>query len=554
MDKQKQIKEILSNIDSNNDEKSIVLTALEKLAILNPTSDDIQFASLYLHYSKAKKNFFFNVKRKSPISYASHFDSHIKEQYSYPKEKEYTFNKVGPPYGTQWIHDTQVDDIMDKKAEENLEKFNALRKIILPEQRSKEWFDMRFNKITASDGGTVLNANKHEPQYSFIIKKTRGAEFLSNKFCYHGTKFEQIATNIYEYRMNCKVDEFGLLGHPVYNFLGASPDGICSNYKMDQKTKSNLVGRMLEIKCPLVRKINKSGEIKDNICPIYYWVQVQLQLECCDLDECDFWQCKITEYSNRSEFIEDTDSKEPFKSKTFGYEKGCLIQLLPINKMSDVENGKYYETVHNNAKFIYPPNIEMTPYDCDKWLAETLSNYATEYKGYVLDKIIYWKLEESHNELIHRDKEWFANSLPQLEKMWNYVEFFRKNEDKLQMLEKIITIYHRKGAKNDKVMNVVELLYKGNIEEVLSIINTNNELVLKSVKPIDDGCLFSDENEPPKKNNKKIKNNDECLFSDENESPKKIKPSTRQSQKYKKSSIFIKTLKQTDDDTCLFSE
>ena len=91
--------------------------------------------------------------------------------------------------------------------------------------------------------------------------------------------------------MNVSTSEFGLIGHPKYSFLGASPDRICNHYKLDGIHKSKYVGRMLEIKCPLVRKIKMSGPIVDNICPIYYWIQVQLQLECCDLEECDFWQC-----------------------------------------------------------------------------------------------------------------------------------------------------------------------------------------------------------------------------------------------------------------------
>ena len=81
-----------------------------------------------------------------------------------------------------------------------------------------------------------------------------------------------------------------------------------------------------------------SGEIIDNICPVYYWIQTQLQLECCDLEECDFWQAEIKEYSSRLEFIDDTDPCEPFRSKTTGFEKGCIIQLLPKSKMTDVRN------------------------------------------------------------------------------------------------------------------------------------------------------------------------------------------------------------------------
>ena len=74
---------------------------------------------------------------------------------------------------------------------------------------------------------------------------------------------------------------------------------------------------MLEIKCPNRRriKLNLDEPITDlilgskkGICPSYYWCQVQLQLNCCDLDECDFWQCEIIEYVDRVDFV--NDSKE----------------------------------------------------------------------------------------------------------------------------------------------------------------------------------------------------------------------------------------------------
>ena len=76
---------------------------------------------------------------------------------------------------------------------------------------------------------------------------------------------------------------------------------------------------MLEIKCPTRRKINSTGEVKGVICPIHYWDQVQIQLACCDLDECDFWQCDIKEYPTK-ELFEDAQVmlKKILKDKSKG--------------------------------------------------------------------------------------------------------------------------------------------------------------------------------------------------------------------------------------------
>ena len=256
--------------------------------------------------------------------------------------------------------------------------------------------------------------------------------------------------------MNTEVDDFGLLGHPDYSFLGASPDGICTRYKLDGKTKSKFVGRMLEIKCPFVRKIQTSGPIKDHICPIYYWVQVQLQLECCKLEECDFWQCDLDEYESRQEFLEDTDEKEPFRSLEFGREKGVLIQLLPLTALDTINEKGYLPTIYEDASFIYPPKIEMTPYDVDMWVEETLANLKQSHPDCYLDKVKYWKLKQSHNVTIKRDQKWFNENLPEFEKMWNYVLFLRKNMDRAQLMDRYIK--SRSQKRNIDIMSVIDKL------------------------------------------------------------------------------------------------
>lgn len=380
--------------------------------------------------------------------------------YTYPSENNFTLNrrkdKKFGPFGTQWFHDeNQTHDKITKKIKKRTKIFKKLSKLNFHEQGSEGWFKDRDSKITASDLATVLDMNKYEPTYNFIIKKVSGSTFTGNENTYHGKKFEEIATMIYEYRRNVIVREFGLIEHPKYSFLGASPDGIVSKYKKDGIHKTKYVGRMLEIKCPLRRKIKTEGEIIDNICPIYYWVQVQLQLECCDLDECDFWQCNIHEYSDRAEFIEDTDPTEPFRSLETGFEKGCLIQLIKKSKANDTIDN-YWETIYNNTQFIYPPSIVMTPLELDVWVLEKLDSINKTHPEYYFDKVIYWRLNNSHNCTIKRDSEWFNKNIKTMEKIWNYVLFFRENKDKYQILLDYIDSLDRKD--NSKIMEKIESL------------------------------------------------------------------------------------------------
>tara|TARA_A100001015_G_C14893055_1_gene673244 strand:- start:796 stop:1179 length:384 start_codon:yes stop_codon:yes gene_type:complete len=72
---------------------------------------------------------------------------------------------------------------------------------------------------------------------------------------------EEPATMAYQYRMNVIVEEFGLMMHPKYSFLGASPDGIVNKYKLDGEHKTKYVGRMLYPKCPTCRTDFSDKEI-----------------------------------------------------------------------------------------------------------------------------------------------------------------------------------------------------------------------------------------------------------------------------------------------------
>lgn len=322
--------------------------------------------------------------------------------------------------------------------------FQKLYNLPQPEQRSEEWFNYRFNRITASDTATALDLNPYEPVEEFFIKKcTPDYPFLDNKFVFHGKKYEQIATQLYEHIYNTKVTEFGCLPSEKYKILGASPDGICSKSTLNNKFSDRL-GTMLEIKCPFSREIKTSGKIEGDICPFYYYCQVQQQLECCDLDNCDFWQCKIVEYKSRDEYILDNftpvltegiDSTKKDLDKN--WTRGCLMQFLP----------KTYEPTHKDDKheykshYIYPPRLDMTIAEYDNWILYELSTWQTKYKdvakNYYFDKIIYWKIPKSHNVTIVRNKEWFNNIYPILKETWDNVLHYRKNLNDLDNLQHI---------------------------------------------------------------------------------------------------------------------
>jgi putative phage-type endonuclease len=153
-------------------------------------------------------------------------------------------------------------------------------------QRSEEWLALRGKMLTASDAATAIGVNSYEKPDELIVKKCGYGTFTGNEATEHGNKYENVARDIYCERYGEVAHEIGLYPHPVYDFLGGSPDGITES------------GKLLEIKCPLRRKIT-------NEVPVHYLPQVQLLMEILNLEECDFIQYKPEEltWPNPPEFV-----------------------------------------------------------------------------------------------------------------------------------------------------------------------------------------------------------------------------------------------------------
>jgi putative phage-type endonuclease len=204
-------------------------------------------------------------------------------------------------------HDTKNIEIVLTKYDENEislieNKINYLRGIPQPEQRTSEWYKFRWNLITASNAWKAFES--HPAINQLIYEKCQPLKVINNDDeevkmvntntpLHWGQKYEPLTVMIYEREFNTKVEDFGCIQHSLYKFIGASPDGIIVN------KDSERYGRMLEIKNVVSRDIN--GIPKKE-----YWIQMQLQMEVCDLDECDFLETKFVEYPDEQTFMNDT--------------------------------------------------------------------------------------------------------------------------------------------------------------------------------------------------------------------------------------------------------
>lgn len=322
----------------------------------------------------------------------------------------YYFNTILPwrSYKTSFIQKSPNIPTISKK-------INYLKSIPQPEQRTSAWYLFRYNLITASNAWKafktdscmnqlicekckplLMNASSNENMDDNDIEECilQSKDFVNTNSPMHwGQKYEKISVLLYEYEYNTMIGEFGCIKHPKYGFLGASPDGINIDKKSDR------YGRMLEIKNIVNREIN--GIPKEE-----YWIQMQLQMEVCDLDECDFLETRFKEYESEEDFLQDAlDEETSYQYTRENKIKGIIVYFMKDNK----------------------PYYEYAPLLCNKEEFEEWNNKIHEENNkYTWLKNIYWYLEEKSCVLVERNKVWFQYAIPKLEEVWNIIVQERK--------------------------------------------------------------------------------------------------------------------------------
>jgi putative phage-type endonuclease len=300
-------------------------------------------------------------------------------------------------------------------------KMIELKQLKLPEQRSEEWYKIRENLLTASSLADALGKGHFQTRDGLLLAKTSEQKDTFSKasrdIMQWGVKYEEVATMFYEHLNNLKIVEFGLIPHPKLSVFGASPDGIT-----DIDSPSGLVSRMLEIKCPPKREFTKEV-------PKHYWMQMQGQLEVCDLEECDFLQVKLEEYNDQSDY--ESDVNDDLKN---GFTKDNLPKGLVL---------EYY-------------NDEGIEYEFSPWLASLddildWKNETINIRGnHTVEK--WWKITRYECTLVRRDKEWWSSIVPDIIKFWSEVVHYREvgNEEVKQKIQS------RKRGPRKKVHTIQE--------------------------------------------------------------------------------------------------
>ena len=284
----------------------------------------------------------------------------------------------------------------------NLEKMKKkiefLELLYQPEQKTDEWYSHRHGLITASSVWKVFGSQSVQNQLIYEkcmpFDPTKYSRVNTESSLHWGQKYEVLSKQLYEEINGTKVQEFGCIRHPNpnYYFIGASPDGI------NVCPLSPLYARMVEIKNVVSREIN--GIPKED-----YWIQMQIQMEVCNLPECDFEETKFTEYEDEDAF--NADSNETNDSSNWNYNLNGKRRGVIV-----------YFTKDEKPFYQYAPLNITTKAEFDEWFEEIVNTH----DNLTWIKNIYWRLEVYSCVLVLRNKEWFKNAVVKIEELWKIIE------------------------------------------------------------------------------------------------------------------------------------
>jgi putative phage-type endonuclease len=332
------------------------------------------------------------------------FDTHFDEIYTFVQERINNYVDTIMELPRSYKNTLIINENQDKKL--LMEKIKRIRSCFQPEQRTTEWYEYRHNLLTASNIDKLLGSDAKIN--SLIYEKCKPLVIFNsnsvnvNSPMHWGNKYEPVSIMIYEYMYNTAIEDFGCLQHPTIHCLGASPDGINTDINNPR------FGRMIEVKNIFNRDIT-------GVPLEAYWMQMQIQMEVCDLNECDFIETRIKEFDNEEDFYSHHNTSF----------KGVILYFV---SKTEIGSKPYYHYMPISFKY-YPEMITSWIDDMKLKLSDDFSLYET----------LYWYVDEISIVLIPRNKAWFNEIVPNILSTWDLIKY-----------ERIHGYEHRQPKRNKK--------------------------------------------------------------------------------------------------------
>ena len=319
--------------------------------------------------------------------------SELQEMAEVPQEDRETMNQVHDLFveGLYMFLQKATNPSWKEKTSE--EKRNHILKLLdkpQTEQRSQAWYQQVQSVLTASEFSSLYGS---ERQYAYLVLSKSGTlpQEGSQPSYRHacttstmnaldwGIRFEPAIKQFIESQWKVKIADSGRLIHPLDPKLAASPDGFLIEGPSDR------IGRLVEIKCPLSRKIGEG-------IPFDYWCQMQIQMEVTDIDECMYIEAKICSRNAKQDTI--VKPEHPIF--------GGILWLL--------SHEETYQMVY-----------AYTPEERNEYVG----------KGFLEIDEVPWYVESFHTEIVSRERAWYEGTKQLRDDFWENVEKAKKGTFKV---------------------------------------------------------------------------------------------------------------------------
>ena len=255
------------------------------------------------------------------------------------------------------------------------------------EQRTAAWYAQMGNILSASELGSLFGSVRARAQ--LVLSKVNFAPrpqqslavFSSSMSPFDwGIRFEPVVKQIYEHKYGATIQELGRLIGTIDPRVSASPDGLIT-----AATDPALVGRLVEIKCPVTRQ-------PDGKVPKDYYAQMQMQLHVTGLHECDFVEVVIN---------------APYSSSLSRCGPGLYNGYVALVQTN---------TLHKDGSVVATFRYEYSPLNASStWTPEDLK------EGEFVCETAPWSAFEIHEQVVHADPTWWPALKPKVDVFWEDV-------------------------------------------------------------------------------------------------------------------------------------
>lgn len=355
------------------------------------------------------------------------------------------------------LQSLQDDSPKEEQKQEIKDRIEVLNQLELPEQKTEEWYAMRSRVLTATAISKLFSSEAKTN--SVIYEKCLGESVYRPPLSLHdprhwGNKYEPVTKSIYETIYNTRIQEYGCIPHSQYDFIAASPDGI------NVYPKSPKYGRMIEIKNIVNREI--TGDPSEE-----YWIQMQIQMEVCQLNICDFVETRIKEMDSEDEYfktlsnsmdqqvisLENEDVNETEKAVAESWKKTePHVEVFDKNWKIPKESKKISKdpvvtegskitgslpkidfhgiilqfvglkdptVVHYEYMPLFYAGVIPCKQKVEEWRKKIIKKNQHEY---VYVRTDCWYLDEISVVVVPRNRVWFKGVLPEIERVWRTIE------------------------------------------------------------------------------------------------------------------------------------